>query len=778
MNWPDITCSLSPTWPDWLPDYAALPSLLAIAACMAALTLWTYLGARGTSAWRIAIVLLLRLGALAVALLVALRPSVGVQYLEGLEPSKVLILVDVSQSMKNSDGFNSQTRWDDARRILSARAVADTLKRLSADEQIEMVYYQGAEAVAPFEPQGQAEGTRTEIGTWLHELYQKHAGQDKLRGLLIFSDGADNGTRPTLDEARKWKGVCPIHTFGLGKPQQDSEQKDIVVASIQAAPSPVPAKTKLTVTGIVHALKFTDVVVDVELWMQGTKDKEPVLLGAKETLQLKEERNNKIVMVRDAPEEPDEYKLTLKIRKVEGEADETNNEASTYVQVTKEGITVLWVEGRKRYEATFAVRYGLGGDKRIRAFYTEVGPGSPVGPARFELNKRHYDVIVIGDLSARQFDGGDPKVLETIRDLVFDKKVGLMMLGGIDTFGKGGWGNTPLAKVLPVTFDTTEQVDSPVHVQPTKEGRRLYPFLRVDPDEQKNDKLWDSDFKALDGMARLGTRKEGHTLLATAKDKDVPILVAGRPGGRVLVFGGDTTERAWRRPETIDAYNRFWRQAILWLANQDDRTGNLWVELKSRRLLAGSPDRLDFKFGLKGKTDKPVTGGKFEVYAVGPGGAKINLQPELGKEEHRGVLPVPAIPGEYLLKVKGQGKDVDGDVADEKAVRFLVVAESLELQRKAPDHEHLREISRESGGEFNIADETLLLKLLGKLKGQVRRESHTKTARWPDWDRHPASDAWSDQLGGLWASAALIWFFAFAALLVAEWGLRRMWGMV
>ena len=67
---------------------------------------------------------------------------------------------------------------------------------------------------------------------------------------------------------------------------------------------------------------------------------------------------------------------------------------------------------------------------------------------------------------------------------------------------------------------------------------------------------------------------------------------------------------------------------------------------------------------------------------------------------------------------------------------------------------------------------------IGDLKGQVRRESHAKTVRWPDWDRHPATDAWADQLSGLWGSSAFLWFFAFAVVLGSEWGLRRMWGMV
>jgi uncharacterized membrane protein len=777
MNWPDITCSLNPTWPDWLPETAAVPALLGTGAVLAVLTLWTYLGVRGRRIGRVLAVLLLRMAAVAVALLVALRPSVGVQVLEGLEPSKLLIVVDASESMNVPDDFNSQSRWDNARRILASRAVTDALKRLSADEQIEAVSYQAAEGVAPFDPRGKALGKRTDMGAWLHELYQKHAGQDKLRAVLLFSDGADNGTRyPTLDEARKWRGVCPIHAFGHGKPQEEVERKDIIVETVRTAPT-VPAKTKMAVTAMVHAPGFEGVVVKVGLWAQGPQDPEPVLLGEVEKHTLKSAKNNEIVLTREAPETPDEYKLTFKVEKVDGEADHTNNEASTFVVVTKEGLSVLWVEGRQRpYEPVFALRYALGGDKRFRVYYAQADPKAP-GRDRYEFDKRQYDVIVIGDLSAPQFSGGDVTVLERVRDLVKAKKAGLMMLGGVDTFGRGGWDRTPLAEVLPVTLDIDQQLDNPVRVRPTEEALKgRYPFLTLDQDGKKNQELWENEFAPLDGMAFLGKVKDGAVVLAKGNGDD-PILVAGQPAGRVLVFGGDTTWKAWRRPQTLAAYNKFWRQAMLWLANQDDRAGELWVKLESRRLLAGTSDKLAFTFGLE-KDREPVTGATYTVQARGPGGT-FNPLFRAEQKHQRGELAVPPVVGEYLLQIRGKGKDrLGSEVSDEKTVHFLVVAEDLELARKAPDHDHLTSIAVASGGQFYPADETLLLKLLSDLKGQVRQESHARVIRWPDWDRRPVSDAWTDQLAGLWGSAAPLWFIAFAALLGCEWGLRRLWGMV
>ena len=55
MDWPDLTYSLSPTWPTWLPQGAALPAFLGAAALLAVLTFWTYLGQRGSSVQRIVV---------------------------------------------------------------------------------------------------------------------------------------------------------------------------------------------------------------------------------------------------------------------------------------------------------------------------------------------------------------------------------------------------------------------------------------------------------------------------------------------------------------------------------------------------------------------------------------------------------------------------------------------------------------------------------------------------------------------------------------------------
>jgi uncharacterized membrane protein len=777
----DVTLSLDPAWP-WSLPALGLPLLAGLALALAALTIWTYLGLRGATVRRVSLIVLLRLLALAVALLVVARPALDVRHVEGLEPSRLLVLFDSSASMSVADDFNGLSRWANAGRIWSSKQVQRALERLAQEQQIEVVKYQGAADLQSYDPSGPADGKRTDFGTWLHELWQRHGQDAHLRGLVIFSDGADNGKRYSpLELARqKWRGKCPIYAFGHGNPDDSRDRKDIALTAIQVSPAPVPIKTKLTVKATVQAPGFAGAAVRVGLWLEDSADGAAKLMGEVQERQLTSVKDNEIVMSCDAPDRPDEYKVTLKIEPLPDEASKTNNEISTYVQVTKEGVSVLWVEGKPRYESKFPIEFALKTDRRFRVDYTEPPPLGHVPAGKtdwYQFDKRHYDVIVIADVSAARFSLGNPDVLRQVHELVRDKATGLLMLGGYDTFASGGWDKTPLVDLLPVTMDRQGQFEGPTRVRPTAEGLN-YPFMKLRAEPEQNRALWEKLFEPLDGMTYLGKPTRGATVLAQGNDE--PILVASRSGGRVLAFGGDTTYKAWRRtPEAVVEFDRFWKQLILWLARQDTGGGNLWVDLDRRRLLADGRDTLGFTFGLRGKTGVDLPAAEFGVKIVGPHQEQCKLTTAKEGSVHRGTIGSAPAAGEYRLIVTGHGKDVDGsEVKDEKVARFLVAVEDIEGAYTAADHEFLIRLANEAGGHFAPADEQRLLQFLEELKGQARAESRLRVEHWPDWRRHPASESWGDQLTALWKSSALACFLLFTGLLCAEWGLRRWWGWV
>src|SRR5207247_1240414 len=145
----------------------------------------------------------------------------------------------------------------------------------------------------------------------------------------------------------------------------------------------------------------------------------------------------------------------------------------------------------------------------------------------FDFKKKHYDVIVIGDISAKRFCGGRPEVFRDLLDMVKDKGTGLMMLGGYETFGNSDWQNYPaMAKLLPVELSKGGQIKEPVLVKPTAAGKAHY-LLRLGGPE-----LWDEKFEPLDGMVKLGVPVPGATVLARKGDAETgtPVLVGQQFG--------------------------------------------------------------------------------------------------------------------------------------------------------------------------------------------------------------------------------------------------------
>src|SRR5688500_14306816 len=132
-----------PAWPWSLPG-VGITALLGVALALAALTVVTYLGAHKATARRITLVVLLRLLALAVALIVVLRPSLARDEEDSSLASKLLVFLDVSESMNVTDEFNNLSRYEHARRLLTTAPIADLLKRLSVERKVEIAYFMGA----------------------------------------------------------------------------------------------------------------------------------------------------------------------------------------------------------------------------------------------------------------------------------------------------------------------------------------------------------------------------------------------------------------------------------------------------------------------------------------------------------------------------------------------------------------------------------------------------------------------------------------------------------
>src|SRR5690606_18724242 len=106
-------------------------------------------------------------------------------------------------------------------------------------------------------------------------------------------------------------------------------------------------------------------------------------------------------------------------------------------------LNVLYLEGAIRPEQKF-VRRTLDASPNIEVDYVRIDAERretrpPDLAERFEPGR--YDVYLIGDLDSQAFEGAELEALaEAVRG-----GAGFMMLGGIHSFGPGGYQRTALA---------------------------------------------------------------------------------------------------------------------------------------------------------------------------------------------------------------------------------------------------------------------------------------------------------------------------------------------
>lgn len=763
------------------------PLIAAVIVLLAGLLFFVRPSQRALSRGRLAALVALRLAVVLLTLVALARPTLIYTDVKPLEASLVL-LVDGSRSMQVADSLGDATRWKSMKLLLEA-AAGDLAK---LDEKWDVKAYEFAGETRKIDVgdgklalASEPGGEQSAVGAAINDALDREAS-GRVLAMLLMSDGAQRALAPRdmppqVAVRRLVAENIPLYTFTFGK-SGGSERADLSLSDLVTNET-IFTEAPTEVRGLLSSEGYANQRVKVQLlWETG------------ESMEVVDTRDVEIgvdgeavpVTLRHTPRLPGEFKVTLRVEPHEGELVTTNNELSTFVTVRSGGINVLYLVGAKR------IGGGPGQEQRFVRAALARSPDVVVErrlvdyqPANLDLRDAirdpKFDVVILDDVDATALSTASWQALaERV-----EKGLGLMMLGGYQSFGPGGFRDNPLRDVLPLDFGPAQRqsfgeplrsdvhLPGPVKMLPAAPMGLRHPIMHLEPSgtsSQDTDasrsstaaaqgkSLW-SELPALDGanLIERSELKPNAIVLAEADDaQHHPLLVAGQAGdGRTLAFAGDSTWR-WRMHGFDEAHMRFWRQAILWLAKKDEQTdGRVWIRLAGRRVMRDT--RVDLSFGAENADGTTIPDVQFDVSITTPDGRSVAVRPSKHDDKWGAVFRETSAPGDYTIRATGR---VGNEVVGTSEARFLVPDQDLELDRPAAEPTlmaQLAEMTETAGGAALAAEELPdLLKRLADKPPELKEEVIAKVTYWDTWP----------------------FFLLFVALLSVEWYLRKRWGLV
>jgi len=699
---------VSPSW-WWL-----WPILLVAGAGFLA---WTYHGIFQRSERRLTWWLLGLRGLGLLLLVLILAKPTWTRESEQIDPGRLAVIVDNSRSMSLPDSSGS-TRYSRAR-----AAIEQLKKMLEVDRKGPRVAIDLFDITGTLLKDGLPEQPiveRTDLAEALHKTALQLRSRP-IAGLVLVSDGMDNTGRPNFHD---WEDTSlPIH--GLGFRTGESGDLDLAVRKPQA-----PARV------LVHNELRVEVPV-AKTGKPGTEATVSIKRGrevlASQKITLAEGDAEQLVPLTFTPQQPGNFVFTAAVEGAAGERFLGNNVVHFPLQVDKEPIKVLYLEGFLRWEYKYLkARLEDDPDISLASVVRRVSPELPEAKSKDRLTAERlkpFDVIILGDMEASFLSR--PEQDEIVRWLD-GKNHSLLVLGGYNSFGPDGLRKTPLADVLPVVFADAPpyQQDEPFQLQLTEKGQS-HPIFLLSRDRVKNTEIW-KDAPPLQGLNLVQRAKPGAEELAVhprlqRDGKPAVVLAVQRAGGggQVMVLTVDTTWQ-WGRfarllGQNDTLYGRFWSQAIRFLAGRglDDQ----------RPLLAVSTDKASYEIGKRveitvarqPRPDNDLSGAQSNVEIVTPSGQTVPVElkvdssdPDVAKGNFS-----PSSGGRYELAAT---LSTGGKPLANQTTEFLVQGTDLELSNTGTNPANLHALAEATGGvylDIDKADE-LASKIAPKERRTVR----------------------------------------------------------
>lgn len=664
----------------------------------------------------------------------------------------VPILVDTSRSMGLADA-DGERRIDRARQVIER----DLLPALGPAFHTDVLRF--GERVAPADASTlTATDRRTNLGAALEAVRDRYRGR-AIAGIVLISDGGDNGG---TDAAAIASSGAPVYAYGIG-PRASARDREVV--SVTAAESVLSdATVDVAVSAIAHGYGARP--IELRLLENGRpidlRHVTPAADGApiSETFHVAPNRDVPTVYTVEIPSAPDELVSD-------------NNARSALVPAAGRPRRVLLVEGAPGFEHSFLRRAlmadrGLEIDAVVRkgrddsgaeTFYVQASQSRANALIGGFPNTREalfaYDVVVLANVESDLLTSVQ---LTLMRAFVVERGGGLLVLGARG-FQRQGLRDTPLEDVLPL--EVTDRGTSGLAAAAASPGRNRvaltaagleHPVMQLGADPAGNEKRWAS-VPTLASVSPLGGAKPGASVLAvTGGPGGTPraLIAVQRFGdGRSMVFTGEASWR-WRMllPSSDQSYERFWRQAVRWLAQSAPDPVTLTLPPAP-----ATGDGIPVQIAARDRSYAMRADAIVNVSVTSPSGRVESVRadpwPSQGGQFRAAVRANE--PGIYRVSVDArQGQTSLGSPVG----TMLVGGVDAEMTDPRLNEDTLRRVARASGG---------MMLAVGDTRALLDRLSATAPA------------ALLALRKDLWHTG---WSFAIlAGLLASEWLLRRRWGL-
>ena len=705
------------------------------------------------------ILIALRLAILILIFLLLLRPAVVFETNDKTE-AVLYVLSDSSRSMQTEDVPGGGTR-----RTALLKTLQDADPSLKAiAEKAEIRFRDYADVIKPTESPGDStDGSMTAIGRIL-ELTSEEMGRSRVPAVILLGDGrqAASGALDVdpVQVARLFgRQQRAIYSVGYGSTEAATSSLDLALEDLDLSREVFQGNV-LVIRVRLKSLGAQGQKVTLRVLQENRTGKNDGESGPMEPVPLSQDARSlvtvipsevdqeQIVQLQIAPEQFGDIKLAVEAEPLPGEVRRTNNRVDTIIRVRRGGIRVAYFDtGRPEQKWIREIN----DSSRIQVDYQRVLAGNLSRrtqiPDRF-FQPGNYDGYIIGDVPATAFSA------EQLAGILkaCNQGAGLMMTGGHQNFGQGGYGRSPLAALLPVELPPeNQQLSQPQKMMPARDSLSHY-MLQIAPEQ--NRERWEQ-LPPLPGANVLVPRNNSLAQILAVSDQGFPLLIGHEVGpSRVLAFAGDETWR-WCTTGFAEEHNRFWRQVVIWLTRKDtDDEQPVWITATPRDLTPGQPTELSF--GIRDEQKNPILDATFDLAVTDPKGKVHNLTPRSGPGMSLADFTETLEPGDYWARVRASrnGQALAGIAV----TRFHVNARDPELDNPVADFSMLREISHASGGEFLTAEQ-----LSEKLESWAA-------------DGLPGLSLARQQQQSLWDNWYVL--LLLVLLMTVEWALRKKRGLV